>query len=203
MLWHEMMSRRNIDNSEALQACRLPAHAYMLPSQSCCGRLCLLLLPSYRYAAGPGTRITQKIHIAAVFNGTLATVCARLKAEISWIVQERRVIEYVSLGDFQTAVGFLLASTPDKSIRYYRDALCTLALAVSAFTHQSIWSSAWIYDTSWQSLYSRVEVLSFKSFIELRYCAALKCSSHSDWGRPMHDRFSSERRRQARSHMWR
>lgn len=41
------------------------------------------------------------------------------------------MIEYVSLGDFQTAVGFLLASTPEKSIRYYRDALCTLALAVS------------------------------------------------------------------------
>jgi hypothetical protein len=41
------------------------------------------------------------------------------------------VIEYVSLGDFQTAVGFLLASTPERSIRYYRDALCTLALAVS------------------------------------------------------------------------
>ena len=40
------------------------------------------------------------------------------------------MIEYVSLGDFQTAVGFLLASTPEKSIRYYRDALCTLALAV-------------------------------------------------------------------------
>ena len=47
------------------------------------------------------------------------------------------MIEYVSLGDFQTAVGFLLASTPEKSIRYYRDALCTLALAVSAFTSQS------------------------------------------------------------------
>ena len=41
------------------------------------------------------------------------------------------MIEYVALGDFQTAVGFLLASTPEKSIRYYRDALCTLALAVS------------------------------------------------------------------------
>ena len=40
------------------------------------------------------------------------------------------MIEYVALGDFQTAVGFLLASTPEKSIRYYRDALCTLALAV-------------------------------------------------------------------------
>ena len=40
------------------------------------------------------------------------------------------MVEYVSLGDFQTAVGFLLASTPERSIRYYRDALCTLALAV-------------------------------------------------------------------------
>ena len=46
-------------------------------------------------------------------------------------VQERRVIEYVALGDYATAVGFLLASTPEKSARYYRDALCTLALAVS------------------------------------------------------------------------
>lgn len=44
--------------------------------------------------------------------------------------QERRMLEYVVLGDFQTAVGFLLASTPEKSARYYRDALCTLALAV-------------------------------------------------------------------------
>lgn len=41
------------------------------------------------------------------------------------------MIEYVALGDYGTAVGFLLASTPDKSARYYRDALCTLALAVS------------------------------------------------------------------------
>lgn len=42
------------------------------------------------------------------------------------------MLEYVVLGDYQTAVGFLLASTPEKSARYYRDALCTLALAVSA-----------------------------------------------------------------------
>ena len=41
------------------------------------------------------------------------------------------MIEYVALGDYSTAVGFLLASTPEKSARYYRDALCTLALAVS------------------------------------------------------------------------
>ena len=47
------------------------------------------------------------------------------------------MIEYVSLGDFQTAVGFLLASTPEKSIRYYRDALCTLALAVSPLSHEN------------------------------------------------------------------
>ena len=40
------------------------------------------------------------------------------------------MLEYVVLRDFQTAVGFLLASTPEKSARYYRDALCTLALAV-------------------------------------------------------------------------
>ena len=40
------------------------------------------------------------------------------------------MIEYVVLGDYETAVGHLLASTPEKSARYYRDALCTLALAV-------------------------------------------------------------------------
>ena len=40
------------------------------------------------------------------------------------------MLEYVVLGDFQTAVGFLLASPPERSARYYRDALCTLALAV-------------------------------------------------------------------------
>ena len=42
------------------------------------------------------------------------------------------MIEYVALGDYQTAVGFLLASVPDRSARYYRDALCTLALAHGA-----------------------------------------------------------------------
>lgn len=40
------------------------------------------------------------------------------------------MLEYITVGDYQTAVGFLLASTPDRSARYYRDALCTLALAV-------------------------------------------------------------------------
>eukprot|EP00884_Botryococcus_braunii_P018245 jgi/Botrbrau1/5103/Bobra.0128s0014.1 len=47
-------------------------------------------------------------------------------------LQERRVIEYVVLGDFTTAVGFLLASTPARTARYYRDALLTLALAASS-----------------------------------------------------------------------
>ena len=44
------------------------------------------------------------------------------------------MLEYVALGDYQMAVGLLLASTPDKSARYYRDALCTVALAVCALT---------------------------------------------------------------------
>lgn len=39
------------------------------------------------------------------------------------------MLEYVALGDFQTAVGFLLASPPDRSQRYYRDALCVLGMA--------------------------------------------------------------------------
>ena len=36
----------------------------------------------------------------------------------------------MALGDYQTAVGFLLASAPERSSRFYRDALCTMALAV-------------------------------------------------------------------------
>jgi len=52
-------------------------------------------------------------------------------------VQERRVLEYITLGDNQTAVGFLLASAPERSTRFYRDALCTIALAVSRFAHAS------------------------------------------------------------------
>ncbi|GIM02415.1 hypothetical protein Vretimale_7287, partial [Volvox reticuliferus] len=46
--------------------------------------------------------------------------------------QERRLLEYMSVGDLQTAVAFLLASSPENSARYYRDALCTLALAAAA-----------------------------------------------------------------------
>jgi hypothetical protein len=42
------------------------------------------------------------------------------------------MVEYVSRGDYHSAVGFLLASPPDRSARYYRDALCTLALAHAA-----------------------------------------------------------------------
>ncbi len=38
----------------------------------------------------------------------------------------------MALGDLQTAVAFLLASSPDTSARYYRDALCTMALAAAA-----------------------------------------------------------------------
>ena len=41
------------------------------------------------------------------------------------------MVEYTVLRDYQTAVGLLLAATPERSARYYRDALCTLALAVS------------------------------------------------------------------------
>ncbi len=43
-------------------------------------------------------------------------------------------MEYMALGDYQTAVGFLLAAAPERSARYYRDALCTLALAAAAVT---------------------------------------------------------------------
>ena len=43
-------------------------------------------------------------------------------------------MEYMALGDYQTAVGFLLSAPPERSARYYRDALCTLALAAAAVT---------------------------------------------------------------------
>lgn len=45
------------------------------------------------------------------------------------------MLEYVAMGDHATAVAFLLAATPERSARYYRDALCTLALAVSHHHH--------------------------------------------------------------------
>jgi hypothetical protein len=49
--------------------------------------------------------------------------------ESSESLQEKRVLEFLSLGDLQAAVGFLLASPPARSARYYRDALCTLGMA--------------------------------------------------------------------------
>lgn len=52
-------------------------------------------------------------------------------------LQEKRVLEYVALGDFQTAVGFLLASPPGRSTRYYRDALCTLGMAFACGLQQA------------------------------------------------------------------
>ncbi|CAD7702710.1 unnamed protein product [Ostreobium quekettii] len=44
-------------------------------------------------------------------------------------LQDHRMLEYVCLGDYPTAVGFLLASAPEASTRYYRDSLCALALS--------------------------------------------------------------------------
>ncbi|GBF90134.1 hypothetical protein Rsub_03267 [Raphidocelis subcapitata] len=44
-------------------------------------------------------------------------------------MQERRVLEYVSLGDAHTAVALLLSSPPERSEVYYRFAAMTLALA--------------------------------------------------------------------------
>jgi len=49
--------------------------------------------------------------------------------ESSESLQEKRVLEFLSLGDLQAAVGFLLASPPGRSARFYRDALCTLGMA--------------------------------------------------------------------------
>lgn len=49
--------------------------------------------------------------------------------ESSESLQEKRVLEFLSLGDLQAAVGFLLASPPGQSARFYRDALCTLGMA--------------------------------------------------------------------------
>jgi hypothetical protein len=48
------------------------------------------------------------------------------------------MLEYIALSDNQTAVGFLLASTPEQSVRYYRDALCTLALAAGSTSAQRL-----------------------------------------------------------------
>ncbi|KAG2490001.1 hypothetical protein HYH03_011468 [Edaphochlamys debaryana] len=57
---------------------------------------------------------------------------SRLIFDTSPALQERRLLEYVAIGDLQTAVAFLLAAPPEKTARYYREALCTLALAAAA-----------------------------------------------------------------------
>ena len=49
--------------------------------------------------------------------------------EASESLQEKRVLELLSLGDLHAAVGFLLSSPPGRSARFYRDALCTLGMA--------------------------------------------------------------------------
>ena len=45
-------------------------------------------------------------------------------------LQELRTLKFVVLGDYNTAVGFLLAAAPDLSARFYRNALNIYALAV-------------------------------------------------------------------------
>eukprot|EP00878_Enallax_costatus_P014287 GHUV01014945.1.p1 GENE.GHUV01014945.1~~GHUV01014945.1.p1 ORF type:complete len:500 (+),score=179.13 GHUV01014945.1:122-1621(+) len=47
-------------------------------------------------------------------------------------VLERRLLEYVVLGDYATAVAFLLSTPPESSVSYYRSVVCALALAASA-----------------------------------------------------------------------
>lgn len=42
------------------------------------------------------------------------------------------------VGDYSTAAGLLLASTPERSARYYRDALAALALATAVATLDSV-----------------------------------------------------------------
>lgn len=56
--------------------------------------------------------------------------------EASESLQEKRVLEYLSLGDLHAAVGFLLASPPSQSARFYRDALCTLGMAFACGLQQ-------------------------------------------------------------------
>ncbi|KAK9863395.1 hypothetical protein WJX84_011255 [Apatococcus fuscideae] len=67
---------------------------------------------------------------------------ARREAETNEKLQEKRMLEYVAMGDHATAVAFLLAATPERSARYYRDALCTLALAASTTALQQVQHSA-------------------------------------------------------------
>jgi hypothetical protein len=53
----------------------------------------------------------------------------RREYESSQELQERRMLELISLGDYQGAVGLLLSTPPNNTARYYRDALCALGLA--------------------------------------------------------------------------
>eukprot|EP00873_Tetraselmis_striata_P044832 jgi/Tetstr1/465096/TSEL_009824.t1 len=57
------------------------------------------------------------------------------------ILQERQVLQYVTLGDFEGAVGFLLASTPEQTTRYFRNALCTISLAAATSASSAATSS--------------------------------------------------------------
>ncbi|KAL3161421.1 hypothetical protein ABBQ32_010311 [Trebouxia sp. C0010 RCD-2024] len=94
-------------------------------------------------AAGPRTLWSEAAELAeARERSQWHELMSRRNTEPSEKLQERRVIEYVALGDFATAVGFLLASTPEKSARYYRDALCTLALAAATNEQHSSGSSS-------------------------------------------------------------
>lgn len=68
--------------------------------------------------------------------------------ESSEILQEKRVLELLSLGDLQGAVGFLLAAAPARSTRFYRDALCTLGMAFACGLAQTTMTNSSIADAA-------------------------------------------------------
>eukprot|EP00210_Caulerpa_lentillifera_P005055 g4828.t1 len=71
----------------------------------------------------------QSTVLAAQARAKMHDTIPRTHIESHPELQEKRLLEYVSLGDYNTAVGFLLSSAPEASVRYYRDSLCALALA--------------------------------------------------------------------------
>ena len=154
--WHEAMGRGSGPSAEHLQAracrgCITRAHAQS-SSLSLSGLQPGFSLHSHVIQQAPSGDLCVVVRKASVWFSSCGT-CAQRKQMSD---QELRVIEYVVLGDYETAVGHLLASTPEKSARYYRDALCTLALAVRPRPDRPL--RVWIECTS-GSLLARVAVM--------------------------------------------
>lgn len=123
--WHEQMNRRVFEDSEDLQVGVLKGGWCRV------GRWEVV-------AAGGMSAVMLWLPVSQlVLQPSFSELSPTHPCPLSMHPQEKRVLEYVALGDFQTAVGFLLASPPDRSQRYYRDALATLGMAFACGLQQA------------------------------------------------------------------